>query len=458
MKMNREAGARKKGSSGAPSLFILRGSLFIFILSAVGCTWDQFHLFTPPPPPPPPVASVVLRGDQLEPEHSPAEGTAEANLAGARELFRQGEYSKAGRMFRYVADDTHNPVAMAEEARYYEAECLRLQGHLPQASDKYIKMLNDFPSGAYREQGVQQLFEIANHWLDDTRQEMVESREVREGKRWFVTPHFVHFDRESPILDKEGRALAVLEQVRYNDMTGPLGDKSLFLLGSVKFFNEDYREADMLFTQLVEMHPNSSFAEQAAKLSIISKYMSTGGPEYDGRKVAEARQMVDTVQRNYPELATKESDFLARQRQGITLQQAAKDYDAARFWERRGHPGSAWFCYEVVCRRYPETKYAEMAAQRMAAIRANVEKERQSGDGSWLGKVLTIPNLFGSEPTRPRPEGTPTLEQAPAPRPVPLEQAPSPNKLPLEQAPPPNKLPLEQAPPPNPLPPSVIRN
>ena len=66
-------------------------------------------------------------------------------------------------------------------------------------------MLNDFPSGAYREQAVQHMFEIANYWLDDTRKEMAEYKEEREGKRWIVWPEFVHFEATKPLLDEEGR-------------------------------------------------------------------------------------------------------------------------------------------------------------------------------------------------------------------------------------------------------------
>src|SRR5262249_8216890 len=160
--------------------------------------------------------------------------------------------------------------------------------------------LIDFPSGAYREQAVNRMFYIANYWLDDTRQEMLQTREKREGKRWIIWPHYFNWTKSKPFLDEEGRAVEKLEQVRYNDMTGPLADKSLFLLGSVKFFDEDYKEADHYFSQIVEMHPNSEYAEQAVELAIISKHLSTGGSDYDGRKVAEARQLVDTALRNYP--------------------------------------------------------------------------------------------------------------------------------------------------------------
>ena len=61
--------------------------------------------------------------------------------------------------------------------------------------------------------------------------------ERKEGKRWFVTPRFISFEKKKPLLDREGRAIEKLEQVRYNQIEGPLADKALFLCGSVKFFN-----------------------------------------------------------------------------------------------------------------------------------------------------------------------------------------------------------------------------
>jgi outer membrane protein assembly factor BamD (BamD/ComL family) len=367
------------------------------------------------------VESFVLHGDKLEEQKLPEKGTPEGDLAGAKELFRQGEYAKAEKLFHRIAEDTHNATQIAEEARYYEAECLRLQGNLPRAADTYTRMLNDFQSGAFREQAVQHMFEIANLWLDDTRQEMVETREMREGKRWIVLPHFIHFDKGSPFLDKEGRALEVLEQVRYNDMTGPLADKALFLGGSVKFFNEEYRESDLMFTQLVEMYPNSPFAAQAVELAIISKHMGTGGADYDGRKVAEARELVKTALRSYPQLAQdeKKRDFLNRQLQGITLQQAEKDYKMANFWERTGHEPSAYFYYYIVRQRYPGTKYFEMATERMHVLKAKAEKSDS--------KMIDAPN---GVPSVPAPAQTDMQASQPGGNPGAPEKPPEPKKLP----------------------------
>ncbi len=52
----------------------------------------------------------------------------------------------------------------------------------------------------------------------------------------------------------------------------------------------------------------------------------------------------------------------------------------AEFWRRTGHPGSAYFYYEIVRRRYPDTRpdsAASRATQRMLEIRAKMEKEQR---------------------------------------------------------------------------------
>jgi outer membrane protein assembly factor BamD (BamD/ComL family) len=368
--------------------------------------------------PPLPADSLVLRGDQVEAQRAPAPGSPEAELAGARDLFRQQQYGAAERICRRLANNTKNPPPVAEEARFYEAECLRLQGYYPKAADTYNKLLQDFPTTGYRQEALQHMFDIANYWLEGTRKQMRQAREVREGKRWLVEQNFVHWDKSKPFLDIEGRAIEKLEQVRFNDITGPLADRALFLMGGVKFFNEDYVESDHYFSQLVEMHPNSPFAQQAVELAIISKHMSTGGSDYDGRKVAEARKLVHTALMNYPELAKQKDEFLQRQLVGITMQQAEKDYKIAEFYRRTGHPCSAYFYYEIVRRRYPGVQpYFDLATQRMHELKAKVEKE-QGGKAPPVPPA-DVPPVLGAEPApQPRPlSGMP--ETAPPPRTLP---------------------------------------
>src|SRR5207237_9612551 len=111
------------------------------------------------------------------------------------------------------------------------------------------------------------------------REEMRLEREEQEGKRSFIMPAaFVHWEKSKPLMDEQGRALEALEAVNVNDMTSPLAAEALFLEGTVKFYNQDYREADRLFSQIVEMHADSKFATQAVQLSTIAKHINTRRP------------------------------------------------------------------------------------------------------------------------------------------------------------------------------------
>src|SRR5262245_28818152 len=155
--------------------------------------------------------------------------------------------------------------------------------------------------------------------------------------------------------------------------------------------------------------------------------MSTGGPDYDGRRVAEARILVDTALRTYPELAQKESGFLERQLGSINLQQAQKDFNTAEFYRRTGHPGAAFFYYEIVRRRYPGTKLAEEASERMEDVRAAAERE-QNRPRNPLEKARDgWDRLWRKEP-KPDDEGTPPIPvvepPAGSPKPLPADMVP----------------------------------
>jgi TolA-binding protein len=391
--------------------------------SASGCTWDRWQIWKPDPTPAGASDVLILHGDKLEPDTATKPTPLGEDLAGAHELRRQGEYEKARELYNRIAENHKTPPAIAEEARFYEAESLRWLKKYPTSADTYHKVLLDFPAGAYRELAVARLFDIANFWLEDTRKEMDLWEEKKAGKRSWVWMPVCHWEAEKPLLDEEGRAMQALEWVYLNDMAGPLAPKSLFLCGSVKFFREDYGEADHYFTQLCQLHPKSPLAPRAFELGIIAKQMGTGGAEYDGTKVAEARQLINTALGNYPTLASdpKKQEFLMNQLASCSAQQAAKDFGRAEFYRWTNHPGAAYFMYEIVRRRYPGTDLAKKSTDRMMELRAAVEKEQQKKAAEppqpvrvKAGETKTV------SPDTTAPAGPqPSEELAPSPRPVP---------------------------------------
>lgn len=344
-----------------------------------------------------------------------------ADMAAAEDFYRTENYKKAEKLFAKVADDTNNPPLHAEKARFYEGECQRMRGDFVDAMSTYNRLLKDFQYGVYRERAVAKMYDIANFWLEDTRKQLDAEQEKAEGKRWFVPWNFVHFDKKKPTFDEEGHALKALENVYYNDPTGPYAEQALFMAGYVNFRRGNFREADQLLTQMIDTSDRhgrkSELRDQAYELAILAKNNSTGGPDYDGRKAAESLKLIHQARMTNPELVTKRGDFLDNQTKMIRYMQAEKDYDIAEFYRRTGHPASAWFYYELVRRRYQETPFHDKALVRMKSINSDLVEQQQQSEfaratrrefNKWvlghdtptLAKDQSVPPLPGELPER----------------------------------------------------------
>lgn len=366
---------RKPGQLIAP-LPLLAGCLL-----ACGCqlspswhhTWDQVtrpRVELPPPP-----AEAVYRAGHWEQEEAPQPGTLAGDFASAKVLFQRGSYEDAEKVFHWLAKraERDKNVDLLEECLFMEAEAQYAQRHYPAARETYQRLLTVSPSSKYREEAIRRQFTIADYWLDDTRAEMQNDDTQSPARRWFATPRFFSFDREKPFFDPEGQAVKACAMIYTQDPVNPLAAQALYRAGGVSFYRERYDEADDYYSRLVEQFPRSPLAPHALELAIQSKVQVVNGPDYDGRKLAEARSLVDTALRSYPELKEKQ-DYLERTLLTINDQQAEKDFRTAEFYRRTAHPGAAYFYYELVRRRYAGTEWAKKAGERMMEIRDHVEQ------------------------------------------------------------------------------------
>jgi outer membrane protein assembly factor BamD (BamD/ComL family) len=304
---------------------------------------------------------------------------AEGKLADAHKLFAAGDFANAQDRFKELADNTGNSAILAEEARFMQAECRRARGHFPEAVDVYHKLLMDFPTGAHRREACDQMFAISDYWLNDFRDELQRRQGEKGVLRWY--PHWPNpLDRSRPTLDQEGRALEALERVQTQDPVGPVADKALFWCGYVNYIRGNFNEADHFFSQLVELHKDSPLRPQAIAYAIQAKNNSTGGAMYDGRKCAEALHLVHVAEATVPEISNNPemTEKLTKAKFAIQYQQAEKDYETGKYYERTGHPGSAIFYYELTRRRYAGTVYSEAADQRKKQLIAQMEAGKPS--------------------------------------------------------------------------------
>lgn len=333
----------------------------------------------------------------------PMDPAAAQELEGAKRLFDEKKYAEAETQFHKLVRAHSSPSwweggifgsdssakkkggrgvnPVCEASLFYEGECQRLQKNYRDAHDTYTKLLVEFPRSQYTQAACKGLFEIADHWLEPTRRQMDEYHEQLQGKRWMVTPAmYFHIAKDMPLMDAEGNAVQILNTIRVHDIKGELGRKSLLYLGTIHFYRQDWKEADFYFTRLYEEFPNDREAAKAIKQSVICKQLMTGGTDYDLRGVEESKKLLMTSMGAYPELV-KDEDWVKTQLTNINVQQADRDFKVAEFYQRTGHPGSAYFYYELVCRRYPNSEYATKAAQRKVELKAKAEKEQQQDGG-----------------------------------------------------------------------------
>jgi TolA-binding protein len=275
------------------------------------------------------IAPLFVLLAAAQPGDGPAAAdTPEAKLAAARALFERADYAQAEPLFRKVAGDRNAAAAVLQEARFLQGECLRLQGSYPGAADAYTRLLTEHPSTSYRAQAAQQMFDIANFWLDDTRAEMREDAERRGGKRWVVWPRWFHWDRARPVFEQEGRALRLLDQVFYSDAKGPLADQALFMAGTVKVYREDYGEADRYLSTLFNFYPHSPHAPQAILYTIYCRSQALDdSPAARPRSLAGLQELVQRALKTYPELAATHKDFFDQELEWMGRQEKSPRRD-----------------------------------------------------------------------------------------------------------------------------------
>ena len=273
--------------------------------------------------------SLVLREGGLERDKS-LDSEIQAKLEAGKRLYQDKDYAKAEMVFHKIAHHgkpfflsaIHFRAAtgLKRRSRPRTSPCRCLTTHsitrlyastikatTATAEGTLRQYAKEFRNGAHADEVNRRLFDIANYWLDDTRTLMQAYEEKRDGKRFWVVPaSYMHWSHDKPLLDSEGHAIQCLEDVRLNDIGGPLGEKALFYIATIKFFREDYKDADYYYSQLYEHYPNSPLAPKAIKQAIISKQLSTGGSCYDCRAVEESRKLIDIATRAYPQMAAKE--------------------------------------------------------------------------------------------------------------------------------------------------------
>jgi tetratricopeptide (TPR) repeat protein len=292
----------------------------------------------------------------------------------------------------------------SEEVRFRAAESLYQRRLYPQAADAYRQLLAAFPTGCHRKQVVSRLFDIARYWLKDS-WEAVGQVSKLEGKDWIVwlypcdvfsnilpdTPtifrralfcrNLFHKDKTKPFFNEEGRAIELLAFVHASDPGGPLADKTLFLMGHLHYFREDYRRANECFSRLLKKHPNSLFVLVARELAIKAKLMVADCSEKDAHLFAEAKKLIFEALRERDHSDERKRDLVGLLRT-ISVNQAEIAFKAAEACQLADQIERACSQYELICDNYPNSYCAMRAKERLEVLKSRRTKMRNRSSSS----------------------------------------------------------------------------
>jgi tetratricopeptide (TPR) repeat protein len=327
---------------------------------------------------------------------------AENKLTRADELFAAEDYPGAQTLYGELAENTYNSAAVLEKSRFMEGECLRMRRKVPAAVSAYNRLLKDFTVGTYSERAARTMADLCKPWLEEAVADIQAKEQGSTRARLPRLPNVT--DSTRPFIDQEGELVKTLENLATHAPYSSVADWALFWAGYVHYARRRFEEADHHFSQLVEFHKDSKYRAEALKYAVISKNNSTGGAVYDGTKTAEALQLVNHIEATDPEYRNDKAkaDFLLRQKLAIRVQQAEKDYEMGEFYLRKNLPGSAFFYFDMVTRRYAGSEFAKKAEARLKEIEQIRKQRAAAGDqppGTWDRLNEGIDGLFNRNKT-----------------------------------------------------------
>jgi len=289
----------------------------------------------------------------------PDEARAKELLAEGETLFQQRQFEDATSKFEKAAR-RWPATALAENARFMQAESLFFADEYAESNDVYSELIKDFSKTRHLDKVLARLFDIARYW-----QQMHEA-----NPQWMVTPNIL--DDTRPGFDTMGHAIRTYDNIRLSDPTGPLADSALMATATAYFAQGRYDDADYHFDLLRREYPKSEHQYQAHLLGLQCKLRRYQGADYDGAVLEEADHVANQLLKQFPTQlnSSEERQRIEQLRSEIAAQRALRDWNMAEFYANRKQFRAARIYWQGLIKKYPNTKLAERAQARLTETQA----------------------------------------------------------------------------------------
>jgi len=282
---------------------------------------------------------------------------AKDQLDVAQAAFDQGDYATAGKAARRTVNVW--PLSdYAPQGQYLVGRCYEVRGHDEKAFRAYQRLVEKYPKADNYDEVVKRQFDIANRFLAG-----------QSFKAFGYVPLFTSMDKTIKMYDqiiKNGPYSDVAPLAQVNIGEAHERKKTLFVE------TPDYAEAAKAYEKAADRYSEQKVGVDALYQVGLAHTRQAKRAEYDQSVASQAISTFTDFMTLHPE----ETRVPEAQKMidSLKTEQARGSLDIARFYEKRGRLEGAKIYYNEVLLKDPGSKYADIARERIDAIRKKETK------------------------------------------------------------------------------------
>jgi len=268
------------------------------------------------------------------------------DLQRAKELYKDGRYRDAERLFKKLANTRRYPRNIADEAVFFHGECLFNREEYSDAHKAYRRLLTEMRRSNYFEAAVQREFQIGTGCITG----------------------------ETPGGGSRKFGAGVLEAVLRDSPYGPYSAQARLLLAEYYYDIGRYFDAVRHCDLLITHYAGEREVEPARYLKAMAGYHTLTGNRRDGTQIdsvieslEEARSLVlaqpDSVRRT--QRLTEVEAKIAELRE----KRVAETYNLAQYFLKNGNRQAALLSLQQVLEYAPDSYYGKLARVEIESLR-----------------------------------------------------------------------------------------
>ncbi len=272
----------------------------------------------------------------------------------AQDAFDAKDYNLALKAARRTVKVWPLAVDAAPKAQYLLGRCYQAKGQYEKAFKAYQTLLEKYPKVSNYQEVVERQFDIANAFL---------------AGRWFRVLGFL------PLFPSMDRTAGLFEKVIKNGPYSAVAARAQLNIGAARerqssWFNkvDPFKEAVTAYEKAADRyHDNPEIASEALFKAARAYYKQASKADYDQSVAGKAIATFNDFLALYPDdpRGPEARTMIAQ----LRTEQARGAYSTARWYEKKKKWKAALIYYNEATVKDPDSTYAQVAKQRMDAIR-----------------------------------------------------------------------------------------